>query len=282
MALVTTVGGMGSAREATVAEQLRAWRLARGLSQLEVASAAGTTTRHLSFVETGRSRPGLDLVRRLTVVLDIPSAATELLTHTAGFATMERPERNEWANALAACEPILAAHDPLPACVLDGLGSVVMANAAYLGFVPDALSLTADEQVDRFFGEEGRRWIANWEEVAWREADRRLIQAHTTGEADAIALALRARSHLSEIPRPVEFDAPELDAITVVRVGGGRSVALRTVVFQPDGGGGDSSRARPSIELTYPADPDSGRWLAGCSDSSGSRMAASRADSHLQ
>src|SRR5687767_2184942 len=66
-------------------QQLRHWRTRSGMSQLTLSSLAGTTPRHLSFVETGRSRPGSDLVLRLATALDVPVRERNALLVAAGL-----------------------------------------------------------------------------------------------------------------------------------------------------------------------------------------------------
>ena len=66
--------------------ELKRWRHHRRYSQLELASVAAISQRHLSFLETGRSRPSPEMVEHLSVVLDIPLRARNSLLNTAGFA----------------------------------------------------------------------------------------------------------------------------------------------------------------------------------------------------
>ena len=74
-------------------EQLRQWRRRRRMSQLDLACEAEISTRHLSFVETGRSAPSREMVLRLAQSLDAPPRETNLLLSAAGFAPSfpERP-----------------------------------------------------------------------------------------------------------------------------------------------------------------------------------------------
>ncbi|MBD2894967.1 helix-turn-helix transcriptional regulator [Spirillospora sp. NPDC000708] len=69
-----------------IGEQLRAWRRLRERSQLELACEVGISTRHLSFVETGRSAPSRDLVLRLAEYLDVPLRDRNLMLLAAGYA----------------------------------------------------------------------------------------------------------------------------------------------------------------------------------------------------
>ena len=75
-----------------VGDLLREWRQRRGLSQLDLALDAEISARHLSFLETGRSRPSRDMVLNLAERLDVPLRERNLLLHAAGFAPVF-PER---------------------------------------------------------------------------------------------------------------------------------------------------------------------------------------------
>ena len=101
-----------------VGEQLRAWRSRRRLSQLDLALEAEISARHLSFLETGRSRPSRGMLLRLADRLAIPARDRNLLLVAAGFAPA-LPERSLDDPALAAArravELVLKAHEPFPA-----------------------------------------------------------------------------------------------------------------------------------------------------------------------
>ena len=82
-----------AATPAGVGGLLREWRQRRRLSQLDLASEAEVSTRHLSFVETGRAAPSRDMLLRLAERLDVPLRARNELLHAGGFAAIyaERP-----------------------------------------------------------------------------------------------------------------------------------------------------------------------------------------------
>jgi transcriptional regulator with XRE-family HTH domain len=124
MASAGTQEGVGSL--------LREWRERRRLTQLELALDAGLSTRHLSFVETGRSRPGRELLLRVADQLEIPYRERNQLLLAAGHAPAF-PERPLDDPALApvreALDRILAAHEPYPAIAFDRAWNLVAANA---------------------------------------------------------------------------------------------------------------------------------------------------------
>ncbi|RZT87714.1 transcriptional regulator with XRE-family HTH domain [Pseudonocardia sediminis] len=125
---------------------LRFWRARRRVSQMDLALAAGVSTRHLSFVETGRSGASRELLGALAEELEIPLRERNALLLAAGFAPAytERPlDDDAHAPVRGALEQLMAAHDPNPALVVDRWGDVVLAGAAVAplldGVDPDVL-----------------------------------------------------------------------------------------------------------------------------------------------
>ena len=123
MASVNPQGGVGA--------QLRKWRERRRLSQLELALDAGISARHLSFVETGRSKPGRELLLRVLKRLEVPFREQNRVLLAAGHAPAF-PERSledpDLTPVRAALDRILAAHEPNPAVVFDRSWNLVAAN----------------------------------------------------------------------------------------------------------------------------------------------------------
>jgi len=124
---------------------LREWRQRRRLSQLDLASEAEISTRHLSFLETGRALPSRDMVLQLSERLDIPLRERNVLLVAAGYAPVFQ-ERSladpELQAARAAMELVLAAHAPNPAIAIDRHWTLVAANgsvAPLLAGVDEAL-----------------------------------------------------------------------------------------------------------------------------------------------
>jgi transcriptional regulator with XRE-family HTH domain len=119
-----------------VGSLLREWRERRRLSQLELALEAGISSRHLSFVETGRSHPGRDMLLRLLGQLKVPFREQNRLLLAAGHAPAY-PERSiedpELAPVREALELILSGHEPYPAVAVDRVWNMVAANSAMLG-----------------------------------------------------------------------------------------------------------------------------------------------------
>jgi len=117
----------------SIGDHLRAWRQRRRMSQLDLASEADISTRHLSFVESGRSQPSRDMVLHLAERLDIPLRDRNVLLVSAGFAPIF-PERQlqdpQLRSARRAVDLVLTGHEPFPALAVDRHWHLVAANAA--------------------------------------------------------------------------------------------------------------------------------------------------------
>ncbi len=118
---------------APVGALLRDWRQRRSRSQLDLACEAEISTKHLSFLETGRSQPSRDMLLHLAELLDVPLRERNALLLSAGYAPTFR-ERSLDDPALAAArravDLVLAGHDPYPAIAVDRHWSLVASNRA--------------------------------------------------------------------------------------------------------------------------------------------------------
>jgi transcriptional regulator with XRE-family HTH domain len=117
----------------TVGELIRFWRTQRRLTQMELALDANLSTKHLSFVETGRSRPSRQLLVHLAQHLDLPIAERNRVLLAAGFAPpyLEQPYDGEVMQPLrASLSRLLEAHQPYPALIVDGLWNLIDSNSA--------------------------------------------------------------------------------------------------------------------------------------------------------
>ncbi|WP_324275272.1 helix-turn-helix domain-containing protein [Blastococcus brunescens] len=114
-----------------VGSLLRTWRQRRRLSQLDLASDAGVSARHLSFVETGRARPSREMVLHLAEQLEVPLRDRNDLLLAAGFAPayarrgLDDPDMSAVRRAL---DLVLAAYEPYPAVVVDRSWHLVAGN----------------------------------------------------------------------------------------------------------------------------------------------------------
>ncbi|MHA6491944.1 MmyB family transcriptional regulator [Pseudomonas borbori] len=117
---------------------LRQWRQRRRLSQLDLACEADISTRHLSFMETGRALPSRDMLLRLAEQLDIPLRDRNRLLTAAGYAPLFSQHAltdPALAAARSAIDQLLTAHEPNPALAIDRQWNLIAGNAAVAPFL---------------------------------------------------------------------------------------------------------------------------------------------------
>jgi transcriptional regulator with XRE-family HTH domain len=196
---VSTVSPVAAAREG-FGGLLRAWRSNRGRSQLALALDAGISSRHLSYMETGRARPSREMVLTLAQALDIPLRDRNDMLQAAGFAAIYR-ETPLAAPALGpvqdALNVLLNGSEPNPAFVVNRRYDVLDANAAgrwiLRTFVKDLARFEPPFNMARLvaspFGL--RPHLENWHEVARKvfvRLRRELGGAHVRDAADQTLL----------------------------------------------------------------------------------------------
>ena len=149
--------------------QLRTWRKQRGLSQLELSHRAGTTPRYVSFIETGRARPGQDLVLRIAAALRLSLHDQNALLAAAGLKTaFPKSSLNDeqMAPLRAVIDEIIARHGDYPAWVMQGGMKVLRGNAAGERLMPGMADLTPTQMVESWFAPGPfRETVENWQEV---------------------------------------------------------------------------------------------------------------------
>lgn len=157
-----------------IGQLIRDWRGTRRLSQLELALDAGISSRHLSFVETGRAKPSRDMILLLAETLSIPLRDRNSLLRAGGFAP-EFQETGLGEPMLAPCrralEFILEKQEPYPAVVVDSAYNPLMANTAMLRLSAwlnlGAQGGASSNLVLAIFDDAGMKsLIVNWQEVA--------------------------------------------------------------------------------------------------------------------
>jgi transcriptional regulator with XRE-family HTH domain len=243
---------------------LRDWRQRRRVSQLDLALDAGISTRHLSFVETGRSRPSREMLLHLAEQLDIPLRERNVLLLAGGFAPVYA-ERELQDRALdrvrAMVERVLAAHEPFPAVAIDRHWSLVAANTAVAPLLAgvDAALLRPPVNVLRLSlhpkGLSGR--IANLPE--WREHLLVRLKRQIAQTADPVLAALLDELRAFPVPHSdLPLAPPEGEEFAAIAVpfqliteAGLLSFLGTSMVF---GGARDITLSELAIEAFLPAD----------------------------
>jgi transcriptional regulator with XRE-family HTH domain len=191
-------GNESVANRSPFGEQLRWWRKRRGRSQLELATAAGTSQRHVSFLESGRAAPSQPMVLALAAALNISLRHQNALLTAAGFAAIWREGRlggPELVLVDRALGHILAQQEPFPAFVVDRHWNLKRANDGavrlvefLLGAVPEGNVNLADALVSPTVL---RPFVVNWQEVALHFI--RGVQADAIADGTRESSALLAR-----------------------------------------------------------------------------------------
>ncbi len=185
--------------------RLREWRGARGLTQLELAHAAGVSPRHLSFVETGRSRPGEDVVLRLARALALAPRDTNGLLEAAGLAALypaASTDDRRFEPYRRVLERMMAAHEPFPCLILDRYWNLVDANRSARRLFGVDGPLPAEEVLRRLYGPGPLRdSLKNWPVVAWAALDRLRTEARDAG-GPLVPLVALVEGWLVGVPRP--------------------------------------------------------------------------------
>ncbi len=175
---------------------LKTWRKARKRSQLDVALDAEISARHLSFVETGRSKPSREMVLLLADVLDVPLRERNALLGAAGFASIYRKSNlnsDEMAPIKRSIEFMLEHHNPFPAIVCDEQWNVVLQNRASMMLLPQFIadpSCVADGPLNAmrllFDPRAMRPFLVNWESLAGTLMQRLHREAQLAGPDDPL------------------------------------------------------------------------------------------------
>src|SRR3989442_412390 len=165
-----------TASESALGPLLRQWRERRRMSQLTLAVEAEVSSRHLSFIETGRAKPSREMVLLLARVLEVPPRGRNELLLAAGYAPvylergLESPEMTQVRRAL---DFMLRQQEPFPALVVDGHWNVLMSNEGMqrvMGLFLDpaqAATLGPANAMRLFYHPRGvRPYIVNWEATA--------------------------------------------------------------------------------------------------------------------
>jgi transcriptional regulator with XRE-family HTH domain len=247
---------------------LRDWRRRRRLSQLDLALEAGVSARHLSFLETGRSKPSREMVLHLSEQLDVPLRDRNHLLLAAGFAPAfeERAiDAPEMAPVREALQRVLAGHEPYPAVVVDRWWNLAAANRSIAMFtdpVPAHLmeppvnvlrvSLHPDGMASR---------ILNYGEWRAHLLDRLHRQVALTGDDRLAALYAELSEYPGETAEAPHGPGGEI-AVPLRYDHDGRELAFFSTIAT-FGTAVDITLAELSIEAFFPADQNTADYLLG-------------------
>jgi transcriptional regulator with XRE-family HTH domain len=246
---------------------LRDWRQRRRLSQLDLALEAGVSTRHLSFVETGRSRPSAEMVLHLADRLEVPLRERNQLLLAAGYAphygsrSLDDPDLAQIRDALG---HVLAGHEPYPALAVDRIWNLVMSNSALdpllEGVAPELLvppvncvrlALHPDGLAPRILN------LGEWRGHLLHRVARQL---QMTGDPQLEVLLDEIRDY----PGPLAADAPDAGAIMVqLRLADASADGELTFfsTITTFGTAADITVSELSVEAFFPADAETAERL---------------------
>lgn len=192
-----------------VGQLLRYWRSARGLSQLDLAMQSGFSTRHVSFIETGRTQPSRQALLVLAETLEVPLRDRNRLLEAGGYAHVypQTPlAAEEMRHIRGVLQFILDRHQPYAAVVLDRYSNCLMGNGVSERLLaalvdPSLLEEHANYLRLAFHPLGARRHIVNWDEVA-RHLMARVERELNHAGHDKTALALLSEIHGYAPPGP--------------------------------------------------------------------------------
>ena len=220
--------------------RIRFWRNLRGVSQMTLALDVHVSPRHMSFVETGRSRPSRALLLRIADRLLIPHREQNVLLEAAGYARRFREsglDDTALIHVRRALRFILERHEPYPALVFDGDWDIVMANEAHHMSRDFFVDETAPDEVRTnllrltFHPLGLRPFITNWDVVGpvlLQRVERELVEAPSAGRLRALFDEVRgygpvpslARSELASagalLPVQLERDGARMKLFSVL------------------------------------------------------------------
>jgi transcriptional regulator with XRE-family HTH domain len=234
------------------------------MSQLDLANAADTTARHISFVETGRSRPGRELILRIGAALRVPLPERNTLLAAAGFA----PSFSAHELGSQAIEPVnrvltavLRRHEPYPAWVVRQPFTFLQANAGAEALFPGLTGLSPEQLIDLWFGPGPfRDQVINWAEVAQAALAALRDTAADTDDDEAPGLLRRAEARARDYLARPGPDTGSSPVICPVFTFDGQIVRTISTVMRFDTAI-EVTTSQLRIELMFPADDDAEAWF---------------------
>lgn len=260
--------------QVAVGDLLKHWRARRRISQFDLALEAGVSPKHLSFVETGRSKPSPELLLSLARHLDVPLRAANGLLLAAGYAPRYRETSlgdDAMAPVMTSLRRLLDAHQPYPGVVIDRYWDVILANdaaGALVATLPSELRVGPINMFRVSLHPDGfaarTRNLADWggylvdtlRRLVDATADPRLVELEREIGDYPTVRALEAQRAISKAPPPqllVPFDfvlgEHQLSMFTTLTTfGTPRDITLEDV----------------AVELFFPADDATAAYFQSC------------------
>ena len=244
-----------------VGDLLRSWRQRRNVSQLELSSGAAVSSRHLSFIETGRSKPSREMIVYLSEQLEIPLRERNQLLLAAGYAAVYGERSLDDADmepAREALDRFLRAHQPFPAVVVDRHWNIVAGNDAIAmlteGSAPELLASPANALRLTLHPDGMAPRIVNLAEWSGHLLQRLRRQAAITGDPELEQLHDELGAYPGVSLDPPQVGDEDADIVLPLRLrDGDRELAWISTV-STFGTAVDVTLAELSIEAFYPAD----------------------------
>lgn len=238
---------------------LKQWRKQRRMSQLDLAMEADVSARHISFLETGRSRPSPDMIVHLSEVLGVPMDARNQMMRATGLL----PRYAATPLDDAAMAPIRKAvswtldrHAPYPGLALDRLWKVIQLNApAAKLFAPLGVS-EGESLLDLVTNPMMPDLVENWPEVAHQTMVRLRAESAAAGGIPELETAIKSLSEHAQMPD----DAATGPTIPTVYRFGDQRLSLFGTIAQFSSVN-DETLDDLRLELFFPADRESENWL---------------------
>ena len=195
----------------SVGDILRSWRQLKRISQMDLALDVGISSKHLSFVETGKSQPSRELILRIAQTLNLPLRHRNAFLNAAGYAAeySEEPFNGQKMEMIRqALQRMIEVHEPYPAFVVNASYDILMSNAGYDQMMTVFFGGESNKEVNNvyrmMFAKNGlRQYVKDWDIVEHFMLNRLWDEAISTQNSNLIAL-YKEISRLRTSDKPLE------------------------------------------------------------------------------
>jgi transcriptional regulator with XRE-family HTH domain len=240
---------------------LKQWRASRRMSQLDLGVEAEVSSRHISFLETGRARPSREMVLHLGEVLDVPRQDRNLMLEAAGFAAAYRArslESDEMVAVRRAAEWMIQRHEPYPAMMIDRHWRLVGANRPATVMLGGFGLSEGDSFLQALIADGLRAAIDNWPEFGHHLLTRLRSENSAAGGDPVLEEAI---ARLASDPTVAAGAHGALPPFVPTRFRMGDTVLSFLSTLAHFAGAEDVTLADLRIELLFPADEGTRQML---------------------